>query len=284
MPHVTWFMMGAAIGIAAMIPLAWWWSRRTERRVRDLELRARSAERLAELGTMTGGLAHEIKNPLSTIGLNLQLLGETIDDAEIAEPHAGRLRRRIDALAGESDRLRGILEDFLRFAGRMQLDRQPVDLNDLLNELIDFYAPQAAADNVQLREQPAAQPCPAMIDRTLMKQALLNLLINAVQAMVKARYDEKPHGGARDLILRTERTRDRVSIHVTDTGPGIDEETAGRIFEPYFSTKRGGTGLGLAITRRIVEEHEGRITLHTEAGQGTDFTIELPVAEASESR
>jgi len=111
-----WLLIGFGVGVAAMIPLAVIATKRIERRERQLRERAAANERLAAIGTLTGGLAHEIKNPLSTIGLNLQLLRETLDEADIDEPHGGRMRRRIQALSAEAERLRGILEDFLRFA------------------------------------------------------------------------------------------------------------------------------------------------------------------------
>lgn len=270
------FWIGLGCGILLTLPLAVWSSRRTARRVQRLEQRARTAERLAELGTLTGGLAHEIKNPLSTIGLNLQLLRESMTDAKLPEPLAGRLLSRIASLASETDRLRGILEDFLAFAGRMKLDLQPTDINDLIVQLADFYHAQAEASGVHLRTQldPAARAVPA--DPTLLKQALLNLLINATQAMVEARYSGKPHGGSNDLIIRTAPHPDGIDIHVIDTGPGIDPAAQARIFRPYFTTKKGGTGLGLPTTRRIIDEHGGRITLHSDPARGSDFTIHLP--------
>ncbi|QNN24497.1 two-component sensor histidine kinase [Planctomycetales bacterium ZRK34] len=273
---MQWFALGIGCGVLATVPLIVFASRRTARRVRKLEQRARGAERLAELGTLTGGLAHEIKNPLSTIGLNLQLLRESIDDAELPTDLASRFGRRIDALTDETDRLRGILEDFLSFAGRMRLDPQPAVVNDLVEQLVDFYHAQAEASGIQLRTRLAPDAGELNLDTTLFKQALLNLLINATQAMVDARYSDKPHGGATDLILRTERTRDGVEVHVIDTGPGIDPATIEKIFHPYFTTKKGGTGLGLPTTRRIIEEHGGSIAVHSDPGQGTDFTLHLP--------
>jgi len=273
-----WLIAGFAAGVAAMLPLAWWAARRTERRVRRLEQRARAAERLAAIGTMTGGLAHEIKNPLSTIGLNLQLTQEALNEAEIDEPHAGRLRRRIEALSREAERLRDILEDFLRFAGRMKLDRQPVQVNDLVSELVDFYAPQAEQSGVQLRARYGEDLPDVAIDPSLIKQATLNLLINATQAMVEARYGDKPHGGAADLIVSTEAAGDEVRIHVIDTGPGISDEMLQRIFQPYFSTKKGGSGLGLSVSQRIAEEHGGRLDVHSDLGKGTAFTLALPTS------
>ncbi|MHB1158034.1 MAG: two-component system sensor histidine kinase NtrB [Phycisphaerales bacterium] len=276
MNTLHWLLIGISIGIAAIVPLAMLVRWRTERRVRRLEQRARGAERLAELGTLTGGLAHEIKNPLSTIGLNLQLLRESLNDMELAEPQAGRIRRRMDAVTAEAERLRDILEDFLKYAGRIRLDCQPVSLNEMIDQVADFYSPQAEQSGVMLRTQ-LDPSLPAMnVDATLLKQAMLNLLINATQAMVQARYDQSPHGGAHDLFVRTNRRGDVVEIHIIDTGPGIAPDKMRRVFEPYFSTKKGGTGLGLAVSRRIAEEHGGTLSLHSEVGQGSDFTITLP--------
>ena len=280
--------IGVGVGVLLTVPIAYLWNRRTARRVRDLEQRARAAERLAELGTLTGGLAHEIKNPLSTVGLNIQLLQEDLDEmvkrageANIPDEATQRVHRRFNSLSRETQHLRAILEDFLRFAGRMELDREPIDLNALVDELGDFFQPQARAAGVQLRTQLAADPATAAADEGLVKQALLNLLINAAQAMEDARKKDKPHGGADELIVRTERQRhlgeEEIHIHVIDTGPGMDEGVKAKVFQPYYSTKKGGSGLGLPTARRIAEEHGGRLVIHTAPGQGTDFTLALPV-------
>jgi signal transduction histidine kinase len=281
------FLLAMGCGILAMTPLVVWAARRTERRVRLLERRARTAERLAEIGTMTSGLAHEIKNPLSTIGLNAQLIQEDLHDVAAALPdeagpreHMGRIQRRFDALNRETRRLRDILEDFLRFAGRMKLDLAPADLNELVNELADFFLAQANASDIHLRTQLCDGPLIAPADVSLLKQALLNLVINAGQAMVEARNTPKPHGGASELLIRTERVRImnqlEARIHIIDTGPGIPPEHLDKIFQPYFSTKHGGTGLGLPTARRIVEEHHGQLTCHSVPGKGTEFILSLP--------
>jgi signal transduction histidine kinase len=281
-----WLAIGLAVGMAPVLPLAWAWTRRTERRVRQAEQRTRTSERLTELGMMTRGLAHEIKNPLSTIGLNMQLLREDVDEiAQRGAPNDSqqieRVQRKLGALDREANRLREILDDFLRFAGRMELDRQPTDLNELIAELIDFFDPQAQQSHVHIRTDLRASPAEAAVDAGLLKQALLNLLINATQAMTEAREKGQAHGGAHDLIVRTERARpldeDEIHVHVTDTGPGMDEALRAKVFQPYFSTKKSGTGLGLPTTRRIIEEHGGQMTVHSEVGRGTDFTLTLPV-------
>jgi signal transduction histidine kinase len=225
---------------------------------------------------MTSGLAHEIKNPLSTIGLNAQLLGEAIEDLPIDDQEKGRMGRRVGALRNETDRLRGILEDFLEYAGELRLDKHLTDLNDLIEQLGDFFHVQAQSNGVQIRLDPSPVPVTQNIDANHIKQAVLNLMINAVNAM-----KEQTESG-KDLILRvTKHQDDSVSIHVTDTGPGIDQADQERIFHPYFTTRASGTGLGLPTARRIAEAHGGSLELHSEPGKGSDFAIHLP-ADASE--
>ena len=235
------------------------------RRLIRLERRARHAERLAELGTLTGGLAHEIKNPLSTVQLNLQLLQEDLDPKN---PTYSRLVNRLATVKNETARLREILDDFLRFAGRIELERRPTGLNQLLEELVDFYAPQAQVSRVNLRFQRAPKEVVAQVDPKLIKQCVLNLMINAVQAM--------PGGG--ELILSlTQPLPYQTAIDVIDTGSGIEPEKLKRIFDAYYTTKRGGTGLGLAMAKRIAQEHGGDLTVRSESGKGSNFTLTLPL-------
>jgi len=235
-----------------------------------LQRRTRHAERLAELGTLTGGLAHEIKNPLSTVQLNLQLLQE---DLCRTDPAYARVVNRLDTVQRETSRLGDILNDFLRYAGKIELDRHEVDLNTLLEELVDFFSPQAQLSRVQVRLQPravgAANRVVASVDARLIKQAVLNLMLNAVNAM-------SAHGGG-DLILAASRSGREARIDVIDTGGGIPKDELEKIFKAYYSIRKGGTGLGLAMTRRIIDEHGGRITVNSAEGKGSDFTMHLPV-------
>ena len=274
-----WFLAGAALGAGVIVPATRWRLRRERRRLAAAKRRADDVERLAQLGTLTGGLAHEIKNPLSTLSLNAQLLGEDVADSALPAEEKSRLLRRTETLRREADRLKGILADFLQFAGQIRLDPQPHDLNVLLEELVDFYLPQAQNAQVRLRFSPGRSPAWARVDSALLKQALLNLLINATQALETMSDPER----SRELMLRVEKATEEDEeagylIHVTDTGPGIDPEHLSRIFHPYFSTKKGGTGLGLPTARRIVKEHGGEIEVHSEPGRGTDFVVRLPTA------
>ncbi|MDF1809866.1 MAG: ATP-binding protein [Phycisphaerales bacterium] len=247
-------------------------------REHNAKRRANAAEHLAEVGSMTGGLAHEIKNPLSTIGLNAQLLAEAIEDLSIEDQEQVRLVRRCDALRRETERLRGILEDFLEYAGELHLSKKATNLNRLIEELADFFSPMVDGANVRMRIESAEDLSTLHIDADHLKQALLNLMLNAIHAM------ENTDSTQRELILRVEQDTDFdlgnvVRVHVIDTGPGLDQETQGKVFHPYFTTKSGGTGLGLPTARRIVEAHHGRLELHSEVGKGTDFVILLPISE-----
>lgn len=246
------------------------------------ERRDAQAERAGDLRALTSGLAHEIKNPLSIIGLNAQLLDEAIRDQDLEEHEHERLTRRVDVLRREAERLRDILEDFLKFADEPVLDLRATDLNTIADELVDFFLPSANHQGVRLRAELCERALPVRIDISKLKQAALNLLLNAAQAM-----EQDERSNSRELIIRTAVESDRqtgepfAALHVIDTGPGIPGDVLPRIFEPYFTTKpkgvAGGTGLGLAITRRLIEAHGGRIDVVSETDRGTDFTISLPL-------
>ncbi len=228
--------------------------------------------RLREIAQMTGGLAHEIKNPLSTIGLNTRLLSEMIDDLDLPADEASRLGRRADALSREVERLEGILTDFLEYAGELRLDVQETDLNTLVRDVTDFFSPQAEQRGIRLRVQLAERELLARVDPGQLKQAVLNLMLNAVQAMEAEPQIDRANGGG-ELIVRTAGGGETAVIHVTDTGPGMEAKTLSRVFEPYFTTKAGGSGLGLPITRKLIEAMGGKFELHSEPGLGTDVTL-----------
>lgn len=241
---------------------------RAPRKARRESERVARLNQLAEMGKLAAGLAHELKNPLSTLKLNLQLLQE--DLAQL--PGAEASRNRAATLWKVADRLTQTLEDFLRYAGRLELHLQLVALNTLVQDLVDFLHPQAQAANVRVHTALSAANPLCHVDPHLIKQALFNLMINAVQAM--------PHGG--ELIIRTQSGRNGAIVDIADTGVGITPENLERIFDAYFTTKKGGTGLGLPTARRIIEEHRGHLTVTSEPGQGTNFRVELPLAAAQE--
>lgn len=266
---------GILIGLVAALAGAGIAARWAYRRYVLLERRTRRAERLAELGTLTAGLAHEIKNPLSTIQLNLQLLQEDLPSASVV---GSRVHNRLKTVRQEASRLREILDDFLKYAGNLTLEPESADLNVIVEEVVDFFTPQATVASVRLRFTRSSGDGPlwAEVDVKLIKQALLNLLLNATQAMAG-----QAEGG--DLFVDLAHATDGpfALLTVTDTGPGIAPDVAAKVFEAYYTTKKSGTGLGLPMTRRIIEEHGGRITLASEVGKGSRFTLRIPLQHAA---
>jgi signal transduction histidine kinase len=222
--------------------------------------------RLAFLGQLAGGLAHEIRNPLSTIAMNLQLLREEWDEPDTERER--RTVRKLDVLSREVKRLETILDDFLRYAGRNKLTKLPTRLNDVVTEVLVFLGPKFGETGVELRFFVGEQLPKILLDRDAVKQVLMNLILNAVQAM--------PDGG--ELMVRTALdAAGWVVLEVTDTGEGIPEELRDQIWQVYYSRRKTGTGMGLPTAKRIIEEHDGEIAMVSETGKGTRFTIRLPV-------
>ena len=229
--------------------------------------RARGSERLAHIGRLAGGLAHEIKNPLSTVSINLQLIEEEWRGDDSSKGR--RLRSKIELLRKEVKRLEDILSDFLRFARGDDIEPTKTDVNQIVDEVVDFIAPEAQSQQIQIRKSYASGLPMCWIDAKLFKQALLNIIINAQQAM--------PDGG--ELMVRTSLQGHDVVIDITDTGAGIAPEHRDKVFHVYYSTKKGGTGLGLATVQRIVEDHDGEVRLQSEVGKGTNVSIRMPIAD-----
>lgn len=234
----------------------------------DLEGRSGS-QQLEELAKLTGELAHEIKTPLSTLKINVRLVREYLDKPElIGNADVARAVRKLAVIQEEADRLEAILTGFLRYIGRPQLQLQLMDLNQLVQDMVDFYLPQAHNNNITLRYVLAKEALICNVDIGMFKQVLLNLFVNAQQAMTS--------GG--ELMVRTESRPPWAFIQVSDTGCGIAADKLDRIFEPYYSSKPKGTGLGLPTAKKIIEAHKGTITVASELGKGTAFTIRLPLA------
>jgi signal transduction histidine kinase len=231
-----------------------------------------SKNRLAFLGAMVGGLAHELKNPLSTLNLNLQLLME--DLSEPANVRERRILKKLELLKSETSRLESILEDFLRFARPRALRPELVSVTSLLDEALDFVEPSLRKRSITTHRLYAQTLELYPLDRSYFKIVVVNLLVNAKQAMA---------GRGGELIVRVDRNDHGIEVHVIDTGPGIPPDNLARVFDAYFSTKRKGTGMGLALARRVVEEHGGTLSVDSEVGKGTDFRIDLPLPPTLEA-
>jgi signal transduction histidine kinase len=222
------------------------------------------ARQYFELAELAGGFIHEIKNHLNTLSLNLQLLAEDFEN-----PQTPRERQALDRttrLTDECRRLVDLSNDFLRFARVTDLHREPADLGEVIARMLDFLGPTARAQGVEINWYPAADLPPVLLDKEMFEKVLLNLMLNAEDAM--------PQGGTLTLQARAE--DGWVALDVIDTGCGMDAALAERAFAPFVTNKPGGNGLGLATARKIVRAHGGDVTVQSEPGRGTKFTIRLP--------
>lgn len=231
------------------------------------EERERLLARQTELATLAGGLAHEIRNPLSTIRMNLDLLCEDVE--ELNDPRQRRMQNKLERIRGECLHLEEILHAFLQFARAGELEPQIDDLGRIVADFIEFYRPEAEKHGIEISPHLSSSLPQVRIDRSLMRQVLMNLARNAQQAM--------PDGG---LIEVQTYTRDgRVYLEIIDTGPGMDAATRSKMFHAFHSTKPGGSGLGLPTVRKIIEAHGGTVDCESDIGRGTRFILALPVAE-----
>jgi two-component system sensor histidine kinase HydH len=228
------------------------------------------------LGRLLGVLAHEIKNPLSTIKVNLRLVDEELEAGPAGDisNRLGRARRKLAVIEKEATRLEQILDGFLRYADRTQPRLLATNLNTIIDDIIDFYLPQAAVQSITLRKSLYKEPLICPVDAGMLKQAILNLLINSQQAI----------GGQGEVMVQTRRDGQTAQIQISDTGKGIPAERLAHIFEPYQSSRPDGTGLGLATVKKIIDAHKGTITVVSEPGKGTAFIIKVPLAGPECSR
>lgn len=214
-----------------------------------------------------GGLAHELKNPLSTINVNLQLLRE--DWAAERGGLAERSVSKIDVILDESRRLERMLRDFLRLTATGRLELGPVDVNEVLQDVLGFMSAEMRSRGVTASVHVDRALPQLSLDENLVRQALINVIKNAADAM----------SGGGVMTVSTRSTGDGAVVEIIDTGAGMSDETLERAFNAYFSTKSDGTGLGLPMVRRIVERHGGTVRCDSEPGFGTRFIIELPLPE-----
>lgn len=223
---------------------------------KELELQLNVSSRLAAISRLTGGVAHEIKNPLNAIALHLEILRSKLDSSE----------PELDVIANEIRRLDQVVRTFLKFSKPIELNLQPVDCGAILNEVATLVAPEAKKKHVTVRTHLPPGPLLIKADSNLMQQAILNVVINSIEAV--------PEHGTVDL--RAERSEGECLLTLTDNGPGIPKDVQHKIFDLYFSTKQNGSGIGLAVTFQMVQLHSGTIDVVSEPGKGTSFRLRFP--------
>jgi signal transduction histidine kinase len=224
------------------------------------------ASRLAAISRISGGVAHEIKNPLNAISLRLDLLRAH------AEAQQDGLIPEIDILSNEVRRLDRVVKTFLDFSRPLEVRFADVDLAALAGEVANLMTPQARASGVEMHFEASAEPALMRGDADLLKQAILNLVTNALEAM-------KSEGKSGAMLrLKAERSGDNVAVEIADNGPGIPPEVRDKVFQLYFTTKERGSGIGLALTYRAVQLHNGTVDFTSELGRGTTFRLQFPAS------
>jgi signal transduction histidine kinase len=236
--------------------------------VRRIENEIELSHRLASIGRLTSGVAHEVKNPINAIVVHLELLRE-----KMREVHPDT-RRHMDIISKEIQRLDRVVQTLVDFNRPVELQLKTTELRRLLEEVAQLASPEAEQNGVRITTDFGADALPVFVDADLVKQALYNVVLNGVQAM--------PNGGALYLSARCDDSA--AQIEVRDEGAGIPPEIRDKIFNLYFTTKKTGSGIGLAMSYRVLQMHHGSLDFSSEEGRGTIFRMCLPLATAEKNR
>ncbi|HWG50523.1 MAG TPA: ATP-binding protein [Candidatus Acidoferrales bacterium] len=223
------------------------------------------SRRLAAIGRLTSGVAHEVKNPINAIVVHLEVMRQKLKEID---PDT---RRHIDVIGSEIQRLDRVVQTLVDFTRPVELRLVETDLHKLVDDVVILASPAAEQNQVHVERQGGPEPLPTRIDVDLVKQAVLNIVINGVQAM--------PEGGTMRLDLRRE--ADNALLTIRDQGHGIPEEIRDKVFNLYFTTKKGGSGIGLAMAYRVVQLHHGSLEFDSVAGEGTTFYLRFPLTETT---
>ena len=238
-------------------------------RLRAAQEKLVEAERMATVGRLSLKVAHEVRNPIAAIGLNAELLGDMVQ-GRVSEDGT-EATALVTAIRDQVGALDALTEEYLAFARFPRPQFEEDSVNDMVSAVAEFVRPLAARQGIAVKVATDPTVPPMEIDRTLLRQAVLNLVKNGMEAVSQ--------GGS--LTLTTACMGDTVEIAITDSGAGISPEVGRRLFEQFFTTKPQGTGLGLSISRQIVEEHGGKIRWHSAPGAGATFTMTVPVQKAA---
>ena len=235
----------------------------------------RKNESLAQMTTMAAGVAHEIKNPLASISIYLQLMDKMMEkNGSMTRAEA---KKYLDVVSEEVDRINKIAVDFLFAVKPMKVNLAICNVNDIVKKTVDVIKAELKEKGISLKMHLAVSLPKVLADSTLIQQSILNLVKNAIQAMPEGKKDP-------EISISTFIEGDMVKISVADNGCGMTEEQMSKIFEPYYTTKSSGTGLGLTVLFKIMKQHEGDVTVRSTPGAGSEFTLQIPVPSSERFR
>jgi len=244
-------------------------ARLIERQRIEYQHLAGKTEKLSSLGRLAAGIAHEINNPLGGILLYGTNLIKKI-------PKEGPLHEGLEVIINETMRCKRIIQDLLEFSRERPPSKAMTNINDIIDKTLSILENEFRLKHIQIKRDLLKEMPEILLDTSQLEQVFVNLLINAIEATLV--------GGTVSIRSLVGPDRERVRVEITDTGCGISSEHMARIFEPFFSTKPKGTGLGLAVSYGIVQNHQGTIWATSQLGQGTCFTIELPIPQRTEAQ
>jgi signal transduction histidine kinase len=239
----------------------------SNRQLHKAHTRLMQMERFSIMGSVAAGVAHEIKNPLNSIVIYLELLK---NELEKEKPDTDKIAEKLNVVEHEIERLSDMATEFLSYSNVDQLKTSPIDIHILLQQVIRFIGYQAKEHNVTIKEKFSPSIPEISLNHKQMKQVFLNIILNAIQAM--------PDGG--ELKISTEMARnkeDKILVTFSDTGVGIKKEVQAHVFEPFFTTRKGGTGLGLSFVDKVVRDHGGEIEIKSSKGKGTRIDLYFPL-------
>ena len=236
--------------------------------MRKIEGEIEVSRRLANIGKLTSGVAHEVKNPINSIVVHLEILRN-----KLKQPDADT-ERHMEVIATEIQRLDRVVQTLVDFTRPVELRLADADLRNLVEQVAFMAKPDCERHGVHVETEIGDEPLPSKIDIDLMKQALLNIMINGAQAM--------ENGGT--LTVRAHRNESEAQIEIQDTGAGIPASIRDKIFNLYFTTKKSGSGIGLAMTYRIMQLHNGSVHFDTRSGEGTTFYLNLPLVRSEQEK
>lgn len=265
--NILWSSVGTFTGLLLVVSGLVWFAAYKVRQAREIE--AQNA-RLAMMGTMAAGVAHEVRSPLNALALNLDYLKRLAQKQSAAEPFTGEVVENLNTAQHQIARMEGLVRDFTQLAKPLSIQAEPVRLDAAIDEVLKLFSSTATERRIQLEKELATDAAAVNADRLRLEQVLINLIKNAFEAT--------PEGGAIRIKTYTQPASKQLVLEIHDSGQGISAEQQAVLFEPYQTTKSHGLGLGLYLSKRIVEAHQGKLSVSSEAGQGATFQIALPLA------